>query len=124
MEVSYHNRFNYFVINYIYFRPYTYKDCLPGANTQEFSLKVAQLKRELSKLSEYEHELDLHRLWIEQSIRNTTEDLETKKYLYVTNEDFSSCYEDSDTVIVVNTPINNTNVKYQVNYSIIVTSYC
>ncbi|XP_018568044.1 transcription factor E2F5 [Anoplophora glabripennis] len=99
--------------NSIQWKPYTYKDCLPGANTQEFSLKVAQLKRELSKLSEYEHELDLHRLWIEQSIRNTTEDLETKNYLYVTNEDFSSCYEDNDTVIVVNTPVNNTNVKYQ-----------
>lgn len=72
------------------------------------------MKRELSKLSEYEHELDLHRLWIEQSIRNTTEDLDTKKYLYVTSEDFSSCYENNDTVIVVNTPVNNTNVKYQV----------
>ncbi|KAJ8967502.1 hypothetical protein NQ314_002817 [Rhamnusium bicolor] len=99
--------------NSIQWKPYTYKDCLPGANTQEFSLKVAQLKREISKLSEYEHELDLHRLWIEQSIRNTTEDLETKKYLYVTDEDFSNCFDDSDTVLVINTPINNTNVKFQ-----------
>lgn len=63
-------------------------------------------------------------MWIEQSIRNTTEDLETKKYLYVTNDDFSSCYESSDTVIVVNTPINNTNVKYQVSSVTIVGNFC
>ncbi|KAJ8967313.1 hypothetical protein NQ317_013782 [Molorchus minor] len=99
--------------NTIQWKPYTYKDCLPGANTQEFSLKVAQLKSELSKLSDYEHELDLHRLWIEQSIRNTTEDLETRNYLYITNEDFSKCYDDDDTVLIINTPINNTTVKYQ-----------
>ncbi|KAJ8912902.1 hypothetical protein NQ315_017232 [Exocentrus adspersus] len=98
--------------NSIQWKPYTYKDCLPGANTQEYSLKVAHLKSELSKLSEYENELDMQRLRIEQSIRNTTEDLETKKYLYVTSEDLSNCYNSADTVIVVNTPINNTALKY------------
>ncbi|KAJ8944050.1 hypothetical protein NQ318_016248 [Aromia moschata] len=70
-------------------------NCLPGANTQEFSLKVAQLKTEISKLSEYEHELDLHRLWIEQM------------------KIFSNCYGDGDTIIIINTPVNNTTIKYQ-----------
>lgn len=78
-----------------------------------------ELKKELSKLNEYEHELDLHKLWIEQSIRNTTEDLQLKKYLYITNEDFSNYYDKNDTVVIVNAPVNNSNIKYQVsNYTI------
>lgn len=94
-------------------RPYTCK-CIPG-NTQEFSEKVNELKKELLKLSEYEHELDLHKLWIEQSIRNTTEDLYLRKYLYVTNEDLFNCYDKDDNVVVLNAPVNNSNIKFQVS---------
>lgn len=68
----------------------------------------------MTKLNEYEHELDLHKLWIEQSIRNTTEDLHLKKYLYVTNEDFSNFYDKDETVVIVNTPVNNSNIKFMV----------
>lgn len=75
------------------------------------------MKKEFSKLCDYEQELDLHRLWIEQSIRNTTEDLETKKYLYLTNEDFLKCFNNSDTVLIINAPLNNSQIKYQVSSS-------
>ncbi|KAG5892243.1 hypothetical protein JTB14_014613 [Gonioctena quinquepunctata] len=98
--------------NSIQWKPYACK-CLPGTNSQEFSLKVSELKQELNRLSEYEQELDLHTLWIEQSIRNTTEDIETKKYLYVTNEDFSNIYDNLNAVLVINTPVNNSNINLQ-----------
>ncbi|CAH1104270.1 unnamed protein product [Psylliodes chrysocephalus] len=98
--------------NSIQWKPYTCK-CLPGTNTQEFTVKIADLKKKISKLNDYEHELDLHRLWIEQSIRNTTEDLETRKYLYVTDEDFSQRFDSNDRVVIVNTPINNSTVKFE-----------
>lgn len=98
---------------YYYFRPYTCKYG-PGVNTKEFSQKVLDLKRELSKLCDYEQELDLHRLWIEQSIRNTTENLDTMKYLYVTSEDFLKCYNNGDTVLIINAPLDNSQIKFQV----------
>ncbi|CAH1154073.1 unnamed protein product [Phaedon cochleariae] len=98
--------------NSIQWKPYACK-CLPGTNSQEFSVKVSQLKKELAKLSDYEHELDLHRLWIEQSIRNTTEDLETKKFLYVEDEDFADIYDSNDRVLIVNAPVNKCSVKLQ-----------
>lgn len=73
------------------------------------------MKKELSKLCDYEQELDLRRLWIEQSIRNTTEDIDTKKYLYVTSEDFLKCYDDIDTVLIINAPLNKSHIKFQVS---------
>ncbi|CAH0554590.1 unnamed protein product [Brassicogethes aeneus] len=99
--------------NSIQWKPYTYKDCIQGSNSQEFSLKVTELKQKLTKLDEYEQQLDLHKIWINQSIRNTTEDLQTKKFLYITKDDFSTTYDDNQTVLIVNTPINKTNVKFQ-----------
>ncbi|XP_060529134.1 transcription factor E2F5 [Cylas formicarius] len=103
--------------NSIQWKPYTYREfreSIPGdSSSQEFATKITQLKRELAKLDEYEHELDLHKIWIEQSIRNTTEDLNTKKFLYVTNDDFNSCYSPDNTVFVINTPVNQTTVKFQ-----------
>lgn len=89
----------------------------PSGNTSnsEFSVRIRKLKQELAKLDEYEHQLDLHKLWIEQSIRNTTEDLDAKKYLYLTKEDFKKCYTSDRTVFVLNTPVNHTSIKYHVS---------
>ncbi|CAG9860791.1 unnamed protein product [Phyllotreta striolata] len=97
--------------NSIQWKPYTCK-CLPDSNSQEFNLRISDLKRKIHKLNEYEHELDLHRLWIEQSIQNTTEDLESRKHLYVTDDDFSRNFDNDDTVIVVNTPVNNSSIRF------------
>lgn len=74
------------------------------------------MKKELAKLSDYEQELDMHRLWIEQSIRNTTEDMDTKKYLYLSSEDFLKCNNDGDTVLIINAPLNKSHIKFEVNY--------
>ncbi|XP_045474339.1 transcription factor E2F5-like isoform X2 [Harmonia axyridis] len=99
--------------NSIQWKPFTYKDSLPGCNTQEFALKVTHLKKELSKLDEYELELDKYRIWVEQSIKNITEDIETKKLLYVNHDDFKNCFCEDQTVIVVNCPVEETSVKFQ-----------
>ncbi|XP_030749202.1 transcription factor E2F5-like [Sitophilus oryzae] len=105
--------------NSIQWKPYTaareYCSNLPasnGSNSDNF-LKIRKLKEELARLDEYEHELDLQKLWIQQSIKNITEDLDTSKYLYVTSDDFLKSHNNDKTVFVVNTPINHTNMKYQ-----------
>lgn len=97
-----------------FFRPSTYRESIPG-NTQEFQERVAHLKKEINKLDEYEQQLDRHRLFVEQSILNVTEDIDTARYLYVTHEDLVKCYGNDSTVIVVNAPFN-TNVAVQVSF--------
>lgn len=73
------------------------------------------LKGELNKLENYENLLDRHRLWIEQSMKNLTNDIDSQKYLYVTNEDFVDCFGFDDRVIVLNTPFD-TNIQIHVSY--------
>ncbi|XP_023025482.1 transcription factor E2F4 [Leptinotarsa decemlineata] len=98
--------------NSIQWKPYACKH-LPGTNSQEYSFKVSELKKELTKLNDYEQELDLHTLRIEQSIRNTTEDVEAKKYLYLTSEDFLNVYDNVNTVMVINTPVDKSHINLQ-----------
>ena len=76
---------------------------------------MSNLKKEISKLDEFEQELDKHKLWIEQSIKNTTEDIQTRRYLYVNNEDLSKIYIEDNTVLVLNAPIDVTTICYQVS---------
>ncbi|KAF7288022.1 hypothetical protein GWI33_000076 [Rhynchophorus ferrugineus] len=96
-----------------------YREYTPSGNTNnsEFSVRIRKLKQELAKLDEYEHQLDLHKLWIEQSIKNTTEDIDAKKYLYLTKDDFKKCYANDRTVFIINTPVNDTSIKYQNGYN-------
>lgn len=68
-------------------------------------------------MDEFEQELDKHKLWIEQSIKNTTEDVQTRRYIYVSSQDLADVYQEDDTVVVINAPLNMTTVKYQVFYS-------
>lgn len=73
------------------------------------------MKKELSKLTDIENELDLHKTWIEQSIKNTTEDFDMKKYIYVTKEDLKEVISNDNNVIILNAPLNVTRIKIQVN---------
>lgn len=57
-------------------------------------------------------------MWIEQSIKNTTEDLQTKNYLYVTSEDFANCYNIEKTVFVFNVPVDETDIKISVSVTL------
>ncbi|XP_025832375.1 transcription factor E2F4 [Agrilus planipennis] len=98
--------------NSIQWKPFAYREAIPGCNSQEFTDKVAHLKKELHKLEEYENMLDRHKMWIEQSIKNITEDIDTQRYLFVTERDFAKLYDQEKTVLVINTPLN-TSVQVQ-----------
>lgn len=99
----------------LFFRPSTYREALPG-NTQEFQERIAHLKKEISKLDEYENLLDRHKMFVEQSILNVTEDIDTQRYLYVTHEDLVKCYGTENTILVVNAPFH-TSVSVHVSSS-------
>lgn len=59
----------------------------PGCNTEELGEKLTQLKKEIARLEDYEQTLDRHKAWIQQSITNITDDIDSRQYLYVTEQD-------------------------------------
>lgn len=83
------------------------KDPLPGFSSAEFTQRIVDLKRDIVKLEDYESTLDRHQLWIEQSIRNVTEDLDNTRYLYLTTDDFARCFGNNKSVIAMNVPLNS-----------------
>lgn len=80
-----------------------WKGAGPGCNTQEVSDRLEQLKVEIEELNNQEQELDLHRSWIEQSIRNITEDLENKPLSYIRHEDVCDCFK-GETLLTIMAP--------------------
>ncbi|KAK4875597.1 hypothetical protein RN001_012019 [Aquatica leii] len=94
--------------NSIQWKPLAYKDSLPECNAQEFSAKIVHLKQEIERLDDYEVALDQHKNRIEQNIKNITEDIDNKKFLYLTSEDFNRCYGIDDTLAVISTPLTST----------------
>ncbi len=52
----------------------------PGCNTQEVSERLLKLKDEIAVLDKRERELDEHKMWVQQSIRNVTEDVLNHRY--------------------------------------------
>lgn len=85
------------------FRPYA--ACKPGDDSPSggFTEKIARLKQELARLDEYEQELDMQKVWVKQSIRNTAED--SPEFLYLTLEDLAQCYDEHQTVIAARAPL-------------------
>lgn len=98
--------------NSIQWKPYIYKDCITEIKNQEFTVKVNKLKKELAKLEELSNEIDDHKRWLEQSLKNITENVKTKRHLYVNFEDFKN-FDKDDIIFVINAPLNFTNIKYQ-----------
>ena len=56
-----------------------------GGNSKEIAQRVMGLKSELEDLELKENELDLQKGWVQQSIRNVTEDSENLPYPFYTN---------------------------------------
>ena len=75
----------------------------PGCNTREISDKLVDLKRELERLEDKERELDEQRLWVQQSLKNVSEDPENEQLAYVTYEDVCRSFR-GDTLLVVQAP--------------------
>lgn len=55
----------------------------PGCNTREIADKLIDLKAELDDLAVREHELDQQRVWVQQSIKNVTDDSNNSPYPFL-----------------------------------------
>ncbi|KAK6480111.1 mRNAion factor E2F4 [Huso huso] len=82
----------------------------PGCNTREIADKLIDMKAELEDLERREHELDQQRVWVQQSIKNVTDDIQNSRYpffycagSYVTHEDICSCFK-GDTLLAIRAP--------------------
>ncbi|XP_049340484.1 transcription factor E2F4 isoform X1 [Astyanax mexicanus] len=84
----------------------------PGCNTREIADKLIDLKLELEDLDRREHELDQQRVWVQQSIKNVTDDslncpypFQTMQYTlaYVTHQDLCNCFK-GDTLLAIRAP--------------------
>nr|XP_020463651.1 transcription factor E2F4-like isoform X1 [Monopterus albus]XP_020463656.1 transcription factor E2F4-like isoform X1 [Monopterus albus]XP_020463666.1 transcription factor E2F4-like isoform X1 [Monopterus albus]XP_020463675.1 transcription factor E2F4-like isoform X1 [Monopterus albus]XP_020463695.1 transcription factor E2F4-like isoform X1 [Monopterus albus] len=74
----------------------------PGENAHKLTNRLTELKAELQDLERKENMLDQQRLWVQQSIRNTTE--ECNNLTYVNHEDICNCFS-GKTLLVVRGPV-------------------
>ncbi|XP_019743867.1 transcription factor E2F4 isoform X1 [Hippocampus comes] len=76
----------------------------PGCNTREIADKLIDLKAELDDLAVREHELDQQRVWVQQSIKNVTDDSNNSPMAYVKHEDLCGAFK-GDTLLAIRAPI-------------------
>lgn len=75
----------------------------PGCNTREIADKLIDLKAELDDLDRREHELDQQRVWVQQSIKNVTDDSQNSPLAYVRHEDLCGAFK-GDTLLAIRAP--------------------
>ncbi|MEE6517256.1 hypothetical protein FKM82_027348, partial [Ascaphus truei] len=75
----------------------------PGCNTREIADKLIDLKAELADLDQREQELDQQRVWVQQSIKNVTDDVQNSGLAYLTHEDICRCFR-GDTLLAIRAP--------------------
>uniref|UniRef100_A0A3P8RJH2 E2F transcription factor 4 n=1 Tax=Amphiprion percula TaxID=161767 RepID=A0A3P8RJH2_AMPPE len=76
----------------------------PGCNTREIADKLIDLKAELDDLALREHELDQQRVWVQQSIKNVTDDSNNSPMAYVKHEDLCGAFK-GDTLLAIRAPV-------------------
>lgn len=52
----------------------------PGCNTREIAHKLIELKADIEDLEQREQELEQQKMWVQQSIKNVTEDMKNSQY--------------------------------------------
>lgn len=52
----------------------------PGCNTREIAHKLIELKAEIEDLEQRERELEQQKMWVQQSIRNVSDDVQNNRY--------------------------------------------
>uniref|UniRef100_A0A8C6ZS97 E2F transcription factor 4 n=1 Tax=Nothoprocta perdicaria TaxID=30464 RepID=A0A8C6ZS97_NOTPE len=72
----------------------------PGCNTREIAHKLIELKADIEDLEQREQELEQQKMWVQQSIKNVTEDVQNT---YVTHEDICKCFT-GDTLLAIRAP--------------------
>ncbi|XP_064641672.1 transcription factor E2F5-like isoform X2 [Lineus longissimus] len=80
-----------------------WKGAGPGCNTTEIANRLVGLKKEISDLEAREQMLDTHKLCVQQSIKNVTDDMGNHKLAYVTHEDICKCFQ-GDTLLAIQAP--------------------
>ncbi|XP_061679778.1 transcription factor E2F4 [Syngnathoides biaculeatus] len=75
----------------------------PGCNTREIADKLIDLKAELDDLAVREHELDQQRVWVQQSIKNVTDDSNNSPMAYVKHEDLCGTFK-GNTLLAIRAP--------------------
>ncbi|NXG69633.1 E2F4 factor, partial [Baryphthengus martii] len=77
----------------------------PGCNTREIAHKLIELKADIEDLEQREQELEQQKMWVQQSIKNVTEDVQNSQYplSYVTHEDICKCFT-GDTLLAIRAP--------------------
>ena len=58
---------------------------------------------EMGELEKQEKQLDQHKSWVQQSIKNITDDMGNEKMAYVTHEDICKCFQ-GDTLLAIQAP--------------------
>ncbi|XP_077424149.1 transcription factor E2F4 [Vanacampus margaritifer] len=81
----------------------------PGCNTREIADKLIDLKAELDDLAIRERELDQQRVWVQQSIKNVTDDSNNSPMAYVKHEDICGAFK-GDTLLAIRAP-NGTQLE-------------
>ncbi|XP_034724961.1 transcription factor E2F5-like [Etheostoma cragini] len=101
-----------------------WKGTMPGENAHGSNNRLMELKYELEDLEQKESMLDQQKFWVEQSIRNTTEDC--NDLTYVNHEDICNCFSGHNLLAVrapsgtqLDVPIpkavQNSPAKYQIH---------
>uniref|UniRef100_A0A8D3DIK9 E2F transcription factor 4 n=1 Tax=Scophthalmus maximus TaxID=52904 RepID=A0A8D3DIK9_SCOMX len=76
----------------------------PGCNTREIADKLIDLKAELDDLALREHELDQQRVWVQQSIKNVTDDSDNSPYPSLITVYLCGAFT-GDTLLAIRAPI-------------------
>lgn len=80
-----------------------WKGAGPGCNTQEISEKLNNLKSEIENLESVERILDEQKLWVQQSLKNVSEDPENEQHAYISHDDVCGCYK-GETLLAIQAP--------------------
>ncbi|XP_005096447.1 transcription factor E2F4 [Aplysia californica] len=75
----------------------------PGSNSRDISERLTSLKDDLAELRHQEQELDKHKQWVQQSIKNVTDEVTNTRLAFVTHEDICHCFK-GDTLLAVQAP--------------------
>ncbi|KAG7463249.1 transcription factor E2F4 [Solea senegalensis] len=89
----------------------------PGCNTREIADKLIDLKAELDDLALRENELDQQRVWVQQSIKNVTDDTNNSPMAYIKHEDLCGAFK-GDTLLAIRAP-NGTQLEVPIPESVL-----
>ena len=77
----------------------------PFSNSKPVKLKLAKMRNDNERLEKLERTLDQYRFYMEQSLKNLTDDLDSEKLMYVSQSDTAKCFPSNETVIAIESPI-------------------